>query len=131
MTRRSGAAIALALPSEDSSHYYVFMRLRTIGPLQERTIRISANGELIWDGQLGVYSRDVLLRVRRGMGGGVGHWRLRLKVQTDLTPELRRHIADLDSRIPTIGFERLIVVPEDDLRARVNILSNLVSQRGF
>jgi glycosyltransferase involved in cell wall biosynthesis len=127
----SGGAIALALPPEDSSHYYVFMRLRTIGPLQERTIRISANGELIWDRQLGVYSRDVLLRVRRGMGGGVGHWRLRLKVQTDLTPELRRHIADLDSRIPTIGFERLIVVPEDDLRARVNILSNLVSQRGF
>jgi hypothetical protein len=66
-----------------------------------------------------------MLRVRPKLAGAAG-WRLRLRAQIDLTPDLRDQIAALDSRIPTIGFERLIVVPENDLKTRVDILYALM-----
>jgi hypothetical protein len=40
---------------------------------------------------------------------------------------LRAQIAALDRRVPTIGFERLVVVPENDLKSRVDILYTLLA----
>jgi hypothetical protein len=48
----------------------------------------------------------------------------------DLSGELRNQIASLDSRMPTIGFERLIVVPQNDLRTRLDVISNLMIGAG-
>jgi hypothetical protein len=52
---------------------------------------------------------------------------LRVRVDLDLTPEQRAQIASLDRRVPTIGFERLVVVPDDDLKTRVDILYTLLA----
>jgi len=38
-------------------------------------------------------------------------------------------IAASDSRIPTVGLERLIVVPENDLKTRLDVLSKLAMSR--
>jgi glycosyltransferase involved in cell wall biosynthesis len=120
-----GGELALALAPDPSQIYYVFLRLRASGPVIERPVHIAANGDLLWGGAIGPEPRDIMLRVHPKLAGAAG-WRLRLKVQIDLTPELRDRIAALDSRIPTIGFERLIVVPENDLKTRVDILYALL-----
>ncbi len=122
----SGGDIVLALADNPSVYYYVFVRLRPSAPVVDRVIRISANGDVVWEGSLGPHPRDVALRVRRKLGSNGGGWRLRLRAQIDLTPELRSQIAALDARIPTIGFERLIVVPENDLKTRLDIVYTLL-----
>ena len=40
--------------------------------------------------------------------------------------EVRSEIAAQDSRVPTVGFERLIVVPESDLKTRLDIMYSLL-----
>jgi hypothetical protein len=47
-------------------------------------------------------------------------------VETTLSNELRERLAAIDGRIPTIGFERMIVVPDDDVKTRIDILSRFV-----
>ncbi len=51
---------------------------------------------------------------RRAHGVG-GEWRLKLRADADVSAEIRGEIAAVDSRVPTIGFEGLLVVPENDL----------------
>ncbi len=121
----SGGDIVFALAEEPSQLYYVFLRLRVCGWIQERSIRLFANRETVWDGTVGPHSKDVMLRVRKS-AGGMGRWRLRIAAQVDLSPELGGQIAAGDNRIPTIGFERLIVVPENDLKARLDVMARLL-----
>ena len=66
-----------------------------------------------------------MLRVRK-KALSTGGWRLRLRAEADLSTELRQQIAALDSRVPTIGFERLVVVPDSDLKSRLDILYTLL-----
>ena len=130
----SGGDVVLGLAPNESSLYYVFLRLRASGPLSNVSIRISANGELAWEGSIGDRPRNIPLRIRRrvvatgknAMEPG-GWWRLRLRVEAQLSAEQRAQIAAVDSRVPTVGFERLVVVPEDDLKTRVDILYKLLS----
>ena len=122
----SGGEIVLALPHNESAYYYVFVRLRVSGPVVEKPIRISANGDVVWEGSIAAHPRDVVLRVRRKLTGAAGGWRLRLRSQIELNPELRAEIAAQDSRVPTVGFERLIVVPENDLKTRLDIVYTLL-----
>jgi len=121
----AGGEVALGLAPNESRLYYVFLRVRVSGPLVEQPIRLTANGERVWDGAVGPRPRDIVLRIRR-KAVGAGGWRLRIRAQIDLTAETRSQIAALDSRMPTIGFERLIVVPENDLKTRVDILYTLL-----
>jgi len=121
-----GGEIVLALPHDDSLSYYVVLRVRTSGPAEERPVRISANGDVVWEDSIGPDSRDIAVRVRRNSASAGDGWRLRLRAQIDLTPELHGQIAALDARVPTIGFERLIVVPENDLKTRLDILYMLL-----
>ncbi len=114
-----------ALAADPSQVYYVFLRLRVCGWLHERPVRIIADGERLWTGTIGPHSKDVMLRVRKTVGAAAT-WRLRIAAQVDLTPDLAGQIAASDSRIPTIGFERLIVVPENDLKTRLDVMSGLL-----
>jgi hypothetical protein len=70
-----------------------------------------------------------MLRVRKRASAATSRWRLRIGVEVDLTTELISRIAALDARIPTVGFERLIVVPENDFKTRLDVLSNLIMSR--
>lgn len=122
----SGGDLMLGLPPNESQLYYVFLRLRGSGPLGDAAVRLSANGELAWQGSIGRESENVVLRVRRRSTSASGWWRLKLHTEVDLSPKIRDQIAAVDGRVPTIGFERLVVVPENDLGTRVNILYTLL-----
>ena len=121
-----GGEIVLALPHDVSLFYYVVLRLRASGPAEDRPVRISANGDTVWEDSIGPGSRDIAVRVRRNAASAEDGWRLRLRAQIDLTPDLHGQIAMLDRRVPTIGFERLIVVPENDLKTRLDIMYTLL-----
>jgi hypothetical protein len=86
---------------------------------------LSANGRPAWNGPIGEGSRNIHFRVRK-QTLGTGGWRLRIRAELALPGELRSQIAALDTRVPTIGFERLVVVPENDLKRRVEILYALL-----
>ena len=70
-------------------------------------------------------AKNIVLRVRKPVDT-VDRWQLRIRAEVDLPPELHGKIAAADARVPTIGFERLIVVPEDDIKTRLDVLSNLL-----
>jgi len=124
----SGGDMMFSLSAEASQFDFVWVRVRVCEPLHEQPIRFLANGERLWEGRLGPHSQDLMLRVRK-RAGATSRWRLRLGVEVDLSPELRNQIAALDSRMPTVGFERLIVVPENDFKARLDVLSKAVMSR--
>lgn len=121
---RSGGEVVLGLGPNESLLYYVFLRLRVSGPLANQPVRLSANGIKLWNGTIGPGSRNIGLRLRKPAVSDDG-WRLRIGAEIELSEETRERIAAFDSRIPTIGFERLIVVPENDLKTRVDILYTL------
>jgi glycosyltransferase involved in cell wall biosynthesis len=123
---QGGGEVALGLAPNDSELYDVFLRLRASGPVAELRVRLTANGDPVWEGSIGPQARNIIARVRR-RGAGTGHWLLRLRVDLDLSAELRAQIAVLDRRVPTIGFERLVVVPDSDLKTRVDILYALLA----
>jgi glycosyltransferase involved in cell wall biosynthesis len=121
----SGGEIVLGLGPNSSQEYYLFLRLRASGPVSDLAMRLSANGEIVWHGSVGPRPKNIVIRMRRRTLGA-GGWRLRLKAEADLSAELRQQIAAIDSRVPIIGFERLVVVPEDDLKTRLDILYTLL-----
>jgi len=96
--------------------------------LHEQPIRMLANSERLWEGRIGPHSKDVMLRVRKRLRAP-GHWKLRIGIEVDLSAETRAQIAAIDSRMPTVGLERLIVVPENDLKARLDVLSRFLLSR--
>jgi glycosyltransferase involved in cell wall biosynthesis len=123
---QGGGEVVLGLAPNAGELYDVFLRLRASAPVAEQRIRLTANGEPIWEGAIGPQARNIIARIRR-RGAGTAPWLLRLGVEVDLSSELRAQIAALDRRVPTIGFERLVVVPENDLKSRVDILYTLLA----
>jgi glycosyltransferase involved in cell wall biosynthesis len=122
----SGGEITLGLAPSEELVYHVFLRLRANGPVFEEAISLLANGETVWQGSLGEHSRDLLLRIRRRTIGASG-WLLRIRAHLDLTADLEARLSAIDGRLPTIGFERLIIVPDSDLKTRVDVLGMLFS----
>jgi glycosyltransferase involved in cell wall biosynthesis len=121
----AGGDIVVALAPSDSLFFDVFLRVRVSGLLTDHLIKFSANGRPVWSAAIGQGSRNIHFRVRK-QTLGTGGWRLRIRAELALSAELRNQIAALDARVPTIGFERLVVVPENDLKARVDILYTLL-----
>jgi len=113
------------LPPSDSLLFDVFLRVQASGLLSAHPVKLSANGIPVWSAAIGQGSRNIHFRVRK-QSLGTGGWRLRIRAELDLSPDLRSQIAALDTRVPTIGFERLVVVPENDLKTRVDILYTLL-----
>ena len=121
----AGGDIAVALAPSDSMLFDVFLRVRVSGLLTDQPIKLSANGRPVWHAAIGEGPRNIHFRVRK-QTLGTGSWRLRIRAELALSAELRSQIAALDARVPTIGFERLVVVPENDLKTRVDILYTLL-----
>ena len=117
--------IVVALAPNDSLLFDVFLRVQASGLLTTHPIKLSANGIPVWSAPIGQGSRNIHFRVRK-QTLGTGGWRLRIRAELALSAELRSQIAALDGRVPTIGFERLVVVPENDLKTRVDILYSLL-----
>jgi hypothetical protein len=109
---------------DDSPWCYVFLRLRVNGPLSESTVRLMVNGTRLWNRPIGDRSRNIMLRVRR-KSKRADWWRLRIRAEVDATPGTIGEIGMTDPRVPTLGFENLIVVPEKDVGTRVDILTKL------
>jgi glycosyltransferase involved in cell wall biosynthesis len=122
---QTGGEVALGLPPNDSAVYYVFLRLRASGPVMDEPVQLYGNGEGLWEGPIGARPRNIVLRVRRRSTNSHG-WHLRIRAALDLSDEKRAEIAGIDSRLPTIGFERLMVVPENDLKTRLDMLYTLL-----
>jgi glycosyltransferase involved in cell wall biosynthesis len=116
--------IVVGLEPNDSLLYYVFLRLRVTEPIADKDVKLTANGNVAWNGSIGPRPRDLVLRVRRSPARA-GRWRLRIRAEVDLTDETRRRILAIDGRMPTIGFERLVVVPENDLKSRLDVMYNM------
>ena len=121
----AGGDIAFSLAADASQNYYVFLRIRVCGELHDRPIRLLANNEWLWKGAVGHDSKDIVLRVRKP-AGAADRWMLRIRAEVDLPPELHSKITAADGRVPTVGFERLIVVPDGDTKTRLDVLSNLL-----
>lgn len=110
-----------------SASYYLFLRLQVSPPLHWEDISIFANGDRLWKGTVGEVARDLCLKIYKK--GGPGPWILRLGIWSPAKHELYDAIMSLDSRGPAIGVHRLVVVPEDDLHARMEILQNMLFNR--
>jgi glycosyltransferase involved in cell wall biosynthesis len=121
----AGGDIVVALDPCESSLFDVFLRVRVSGLLTDQPIKLSANDRPVWSSAIGPGSRNIHFRVRKP-ALGAGGWRLRISAELALSTELRNQIAALDARVPTIGFERLVVVPEHDLKTRLDILYKLL-----
>jgi glycosyltransferase involved in cell wall biosynthesis len=121
----AGGDIVVALPPSDSLLFDIFLRVRVSGLLTDHSVKLSANGTPVWSAPIGQGSRNIHFRARK-QALGTGGWRLRIRAELALSAELRTQIAALDGRVPTIGFERLVVVPENDLKTRVDILYTLL-----
>jgi hypothetical protein len=122
--------IVLGLPGNDSLFYYMFLRLRASGPAAGLSLKLLANGEQVWEGSLGDRPRDLVLRIRKRLRGGAtgpgSGWRLKLRAETNLSPEVRNQIAALDGRVPTIGFERFVIVPDNDVKTRLDVITKFL-----
>jgi glycosyltransferase involved in cell wall biosynthesis len=120
-----GGEVAFSLAPDPSAHCYVFLRLRACGVLHDQPIRLFANGERAWQGRLGPQPRDVTLRVRKRAPAG-RPFLLRIAVEAELGAETRAQVLTLDGRGPIVGFERLLVVPEDDVKTRLDVMTKSV-----
>jgi len=118
--------IVLGLAPSDSQFYYMFLRLRASGPASGLSLRLLANGEQVWEGAIGDRSRNIVLRIRKRARGQSGGWRLKLRAETNLPADVRNQIAALDGRVPTIGFERFVLVPENDIKTRLDVITNFL-----
>ena len=121
----AGGDVVFSLAADDSRQYYVFLLLRVCGVLHDQPIRLLANNERVWEGKIGPHSRNIVLRLRKRTEPA-RPWQVRIGAEVDLSPELRSQIAALDGRLPTIGFERMIVVAENDLKTRLDVLTRFV-----
>jgi glycosyltransferase involved in cell wall biosynthesis len=118
----SGGDIVFDLAAEASQFYFVSVRVRVCGALHEEPIALLANGNKLWEGEIGLHSKDIMIRVAKRRNG-TGRWRLRIGAELEVSPEVKRRLAVIDGRIPTIGFERMIVVPERDTVTRLDMMT--------
>ncbi len=121
-----GGELVLGLAPDPSALFYVFLRLRASGPAGEARVTLRFNGDIAWEGIVGDKPRDIVLQTLKRQVSEKGGWLLRIRVDGTISPEVREKIAAIDSRVPTIGFERIVVVPEHDLKTRVDIISRLL-----
>lgn len=123
----TGGDVVVGLEPSEANVFFVLLRVRASGGASSLAVRFTANGEVAWQGALGAEPRNLMLRVRRRARSAAGAgWVLKLAARVELSTEARAKIGAIDSRVPTIGFERLMVLPENDISTRLEVLTNLV-----
>ncbi|MBV9859310.1 MAG: glycosyltransferase family 4 protein [Alphaproteobacteria bacterium] len=124
-TKYPGGTIVFGLGPSESLTLYVFLRLRLSAPLFGKTVTLKANGEQVWRGAIGEVAKDIFFPVQRRVAGP-GDWHLEISAMVDREVDLERQVYEIDARGPGIGFERAIVIPEHDVKARLDILYSLL-----
>jgi glycosyltransferase involved in cell wall biosynthesis len=119
-----GGEVAFALEASESASVYLFLRCHVAPPLRREEVTIFANGDRLWRGAIGEYARDLCLKVYKRNGSGP--WTLRLGIWAPEKAQLYDALLEVDNRAPAIGLHRLVIVPEDDLHLRLEILQNLL-----
>jgi hypothetical protein len=119
-----GAEVAFGLDANDCAAFYLFLRCHVAAPLENEEITIFANGERLWRGVIGERPKDLCLKIYKK--NGQGPWNLRIGIWAPATSELYDALLGVDGRAPAIGIHRLVIVPEDDLHLRLEILQNLL-----
>jgi hypothetical protein len=117
----------VALPASDCSAFYLFLRCNVTAPLSGEEVTIYANGDRLWRGTLEEQPKDLCLKIYKR--NSEGRWSLRLGIWPPEKSELYDALLEVDPRAPAIGVHRLIIVPEDDLHLRAEILQNLLLSR--
>jgi glycosyltransferase involved in cell wall biosynthesis len=119
-----GGEAAFSLEASDSASFYLFLRCHVAEPLAQEEITILANGDRMWRGVIGARTRDLCLKLYKR--SGKGPWSLRLGLWAPAKPELYDALLVIDGRAVAIGLHRLVIIPEDDLHTRLEILQNLM-----
>jgi glycosyltransferase involved in cell wall biosynthesis len=122
-----GGEIAVALPGSDCTAFYLFLRCHAAAPLCAEEVTIFANDDRLWRGTLAEQPTDLCLKIYKR--NGEGHWNLRIGLWAPEKSELYEALLEVDQRAPAIGLHRLVIVPEDDLHLRVEILQNLLMRQ--
>jgi glycosyltransferase involved in cell wall biosynthesis len=117
-------ALSIGLPPNNDHVFYAFLRLRTSAPAAGLPGRILANAEIVWQGSFTEKPQDLMLRIRRRTRDGLS-WALKLRCELDCPTGLRHQIGAIDARTPMIGFEFLVIIPENDIKSRVDVLTTL------
>ena len=117
-----GEIVCLGLPQTRLSGFLRFPSPSGRRPIAGLPVKLFANGEVVWEADIGNRPRNITFRVRRKTAGVSGWWRLRIRAKADLSAEQRDATLAIDRRVPTVGFERLVIVPENDLKTRIDIL---------
>jgi glycosyltransferase involved in cell wall biosynthesis len=119
-----GGEVVFGLDSHDCTSFYLFLRCHVAPPLCQEEITIFANGDRLWRGAIGKDAKDLCLKIYKK--NVQGPWNLRIGIWAPDKSELYDALLGLDGRAPAIGLHRLVIVPEDDIHMRVEILQNLL-----
>jgi glycosyltransferase involved in cell wall biosynthesis len=113
------------LDATNCTVFYIALRLRAAAPVAGCRVSISANGEAVWSGPAPHRPTTILIRVRR-RGVSSSGWKLRLRADIKVPPDALQQVEAIDRRLPLLGFERMVIVPESDLKTRVDVMTALV-----
>jgi glycosyltransferase involved in cell wall biosynthesis len=122
-----GGEIAVGLHATDSSAVYLFLRCHVAAPLCREEVSIFANGDRLWRGTLAEEPKDLCLKIYKRNRRGL--WSLRIGIWAPEKSELYDALLEVDQQALAIGLHRLVIVPEDDIHMRVEILQNLLMSR--
>jgi glycosyltransferase involved in cell wall biosynthesis len=118
----SHGELAVTLNPDANINFNVYLRLRGGEALADRALELSANGRVAWKGALGVEPMDILFRVQRPNPERQKSWRFTLGIASANVPDAPESTASSNNSVPTVGVERMIIVPESDHLTRTEIL---------
>ena len=117
------AEFAFALPPCDSEYYDIFMRVRFSGPMLGTRFRFTSRRKVLLNAMVKPGSFNVIARIDRPKDTCDKVWRTKISIETDIAPDVLDQLKKLDQRLPVLGLERLMVVPEDDVRTKIDLLT--------
>jgi glycosyltransferase involved in cell wall biosynthesis len=122
-----GGEVDFVLEDHNCASFYLFLRCHVAAPLYREEITIFANGDRLWRGIIGDSAKDLCLKIYKKHNQGP--WSLRIGIWAPAKTGLHDALLEFDHRAPAIGLHRLVIVPEDDIHRRIEILQNLLLSR--
>ena len=118
--------VVVDLEKNNCKYFYVALRLRVAPFLSDNGVSITANGEHAWSGAIGKAPKNILMRIRNRAGTADRGGKLHLRVAVEAEPAQLEKVVALDHRRPIVGFERIVIVPDNDINARLDLLTSIV-----